>query len=56
MQKHKEGEVFEIGDDIGVQTADGIIIIKEIQREGKNKMGAKEFINGYPNFIGSILQ
>jgi len=39
-----------------VQVADGIIILKEIQKEGKNKIRVREFINGYPNFIGSILQ
>ena len=55
-QEYKEGEVFEIGNDIGVQTGKGIIILKEIQQEGKNKMTAKEFANGQPNFIGSILQ
>ena len=56
LQKHKEGEVFEIGDDIGVQTGSGVIILKEIQKEGKNKMKAKDFVNGYPGFTGSILQ
>ncbi|MEI7891332.1 MAG: methionyl-tRNA formyltransferase [bacterium] len=56
LQKHQPGEVFEVGDDIGVQTEEGIIIIKEIQREGKKTLPIKEFINGYTNFIGSILQ
>ena len=55
-EKHKGGEVFKIENEIGVQTAKGIIILKEIQKEGKNKMGAQEFINGHSNFIGSILQ
>jgi methionyl-tRNA formyltransferase len=53
--KHAEGEVFEIADDIGVQTQEGIIIIKEIQKEGKSVMPVKTFINGYPNFLGSVL-
>jgi methionyl-tRNA formyltransferase len=56
QQKHAAGEIFEIGDDIGIQTVDGVIILKEIQKEGKNSAGIKEFINGHPNFIGSILQ
>jgi methionyl-tRNA formyltransferase len=56
LEKHAEGEIFELGDDIGVQTANGIIIIKEIQKEGKKTVSAKEFINGYPTLIGSILQ
>jgi methionyl-tRNA formyltransferase len=55
QQKYNEGEIFEIGDDVAVQTANGIIIIKEIQKEGKKPVSVKEFINGHPDFIGSIL-
>ena len=54
--KHQIGEVFEIGSDVGVQTEDGIIILKEVQKEGKKISTIKEFINGHLNFIGSILQ
>ena len=56
LEKHQTGEVFELGSDIGVQTEDGVIIIKEIQKEGKKTVTVKEFVNGYPNFIGGILQ
>ncbi|EKE16314.1 MAG: hypothetical protein ACD_11C00020G0019 [uncultured bacterium] len=52
---HKVGEVFEIGDSIGIQALNGVIIIEELQMEGKNPASAKEFINGYRNFVGSIL-
>ncbi|KKQ60143.1 MAG: Methionyl-tRNA formyltransferase [Parcubacteria group bacterium GW2011_GWC1_38_22] len=55
LEKHQEGEIFEIGDDIGVQTANGVIILKELQKEGKKAIDAKSFTNGHPNFIGSIL-
>lgn len=55
-KKHKTGEIFKIEKEIGVQTANGIIILKEIQKEGKQKMKALEFLNGHPNFIGSIFQ
>ena len=55
QQKYAEGEVFEIADDIGVQTGSGVIILKEIQSEGKNVMTVREFKNGHPDFIGSIL-
>lgn len=54
--KHRIGEVFQIGEDIGVQTTSGVIIIEEIQVEGRPSMPAKAFINGYPNFIGSLLK
>ena len=55
-EKYKAGEILEAEDKIGVQTADGIIILKEIQKEGRQKMKAKEFTNGHAGFIGSILQ
>lgn len=56
IEKRAEGEIFEIGSDIGVQTAQGVIILKELQKEGKKPSDAKSFINGHKNFIGSILQ
>ncbi|HOX11201.1 MAG TPA: methionyl-tRNA formyltransferase [Candidatus Moranbacteria bacterium] len=56
QQKYAEGEVFEIADDIGVQAGNGVIILKEIQSEGKNVMTVQEFKNGHPDFIGSILK
>ncbi|HPN54467.1 MAG TPA: methionyl-tRNA formyltransferase [Candidatus Moranbacteria bacterium] len=55
QQKHIEGEVFEIADEIGVQTGNGIIILKEIQQEGKMPINVREFINGHADFIGSVL-
>ena len=54
-QKHHEGEVFELGSDIGVQTSEGVIILKELQQEGKKSTDVKSFVNGHPDFIGSIL-
>lgn len=53
--KHKAGEVFELGDKIGVQALDGVIVLEEIQEEGKKSISAKDFINGHSNFIGSVL-
>ncbi len=49
------GEVFEIGCDIGVQTVKGVILLKELQKEGKKATDIRSFINGHPKFIGSIL-
>jgi len=53
---HKPGEIFSMEDKIAVQTLKGIIIIEEIQPEGKKPMTAKEFVAGHPNFIGNILK
>lgn len=49
------GEVFEIGEDLGVQTGAGVILIKSLQLEGKNRVSATEFIRGNPKCIGSLL-
>lgn len=53
--KSKLGEVFTINDHIAVQASKGVIILEQIQIEGKKAVSANEFINGYPDFIGSIL-
>ncbi len=53
--KKAEGEVFKIGSDVGVQTAKGVILIKELQKEGKKTTDIAAFINGHPKFIDSIL-
>ncbi len=53
--KHALGEVFEIADTIGIQTADGVIILHEVQLEGKTALPVEEFVRGYTGFIGSIL-
>lgn len=53
---HRMGEVFELGEKIGVQSAQGVIFLEEVQLEGKTILPIAEFIKGYPEFIGSILQ
>lgn len=50
------GEVFEIGDKVGVMASSGVIILEEIQIEGKKSLSVREFLNGYPDFVGSILK
>lgn len=54
--KHNIGEVFEIGDQVGVQTLKGVIILEEVQLEGKEPAPIVNFKNGYPNFLGTILK
>lgn len=53
---HHIGEVFQIAEKVAVQTVSGIIVLEEIQMEGKPNMKIEEFLNGYPDFIGSILR
>jgi len=50
------GEVFEAEEKIAVQTGEGPLVLEEIQLEGKSKSNARDFVNGYPDFIGSVLK
>ncbi len=50
------GEVFRAGEGLGVYCGQGALEILELQLEGKKPMNAKEFLNGYPKIIGSILK
>jgi methionyl-tRNA formyltransferase len=54
-QTYQLGEVCQIADQIGVQTRDGMILLQEVQLEGKIKMSVQDFVNGNPDFIGSFL-
>lgn len=61
--ENKEGENFHFGEvfqredkKICVQTSKGVIVIEKLQLEGKKESEALSFINGYPNFVGSILK
>lgn len=53
--KHSAGKVLQIGEKIGIQTRAGIIILEDIQLEGKASIQIKEFLNGYPDFLGTVL-
>lgn len=55
-ENHQISEVFQIGNETAVQTSNGAIILREIQKEGKKSSDSKSFINGHKNFIGSILE
>jgi methionyl-tRNA formyltransferase len=41
--------------DIGVVTGDGILLIDELQIEGKGTISVNQFLNGYPRFLGARL-
>lgn len=53
---HELGQVFEIGETVGIATARGIILLDEVQLEGKTCIPVKDFIRGYPDFVGAILE
>lgn len=55
-EKYELGEVFKMDKRIGVKTPKGIIILEEIQIEGKKPIAIKEFVNGHKDFVGSRLK
>lgn len=53
--EHPAGTVLEIGEKIGIVTGYGVVFPDSLQMEGKERVQISEFIQGYPDFIGSIL-
>lgn len=53
--EHSLGQVFEIGDKVGVKTSEGVIFLETIQPEGKTAMPIRDFLQGNQGFIGSVL-
>lgn len=54
--KFRIGEVFAMDNETGVQTAEGVIILKELQLEGKNNMPIAEFLKGYSDLTGAVFK
>ena len=56
LQEAAPGQILQTsGGNIAVQTGSGLLSLKIVQLEGKKSLEIKEFIKGYPEFIGSIL-
>lgn len=56
-EKYEIGEIFRLNpNEIGVKAAKGIVILEEVQLEGKNPSAMNEFLNGYPDFVGHKLK
>ena len=53
---HTQGEVFEIGGQVAIQTGQGVIFIEEIKPEGKSQMLSTDFVRGNQDFIGTHLK
>lgn len=41
---------------IWIKTGDGILCVTRLQKQGKNAMGYKDFMNGTRDFVGSLLK
>ena len=55
IKKKKPGTVFLFKDKVGVFCKKGVLILKEVQLEGKKPTDIMSFIRGYRNFVGSEL-
>ncbi len=54
---NKVGQTFLDEDkNLTVQTGKGLLILNQIQLEGKKPIMAKDFLNGHPEFVGSVLK
>lgn len=47
---------YEKSSGINIKTGGGILCVQELQKQGKNRMNYKDFINGARDFIGTVLQ
>lgn len=52
------GKVLEFSkpEGIFIKTGNGILVVTKLQRQGKNAMAYKDFMNGARDFIGTILE
>lgn len=49
------GTVSRFGNDLAVATGDGWLALHMLQLPGKKAVDVKTFLNGYPDFVGSVL-
>lgn len=49
------GEITSLKDGIVIQVKDGQVALLEVQLQGRNKLKARDFINGQPHLLGQIL-
>lgn len=58
FEKEANGTVllYNKNDGIYIKTGKGLLSVLKLQRQGKNPMGYKDFMNGARAFIGTVLQ
>ena len=40
---------------LAIVTGAGLLVVKQLQLEGKKAMSAEEFLRGYPHIVGEVL-
>lgn len=53
--ENKIGKVFTEDNKVFVQCKNSLLELKKVQLEGKSSCDIKDFVNGYKNFVGSVL-
>jgi len=53
---HLLGQIFEVGEKVGVQTGEGVIFLEEVQVEGKTRIPIADFLLGNREIIDSFLE
>ena len=43
------------GSGLGVATGEGVLAVSRLQLQGRRAVGAREFLQGYPDFVGATL-
>jgi len=56
INKYKPGQTFLHNGKLAVQCGQNALIIKKLQMEGKKEITAEEFLRGYKNVVGQILE
>lgn len=41
---------------IAIKTGDGVLLVQELQRQGKKSLNYKDFMNGARDFVGTVLE
>jgi methionyl-tRNA formyltransferase len=54
--EYEVGEAIRIRGQIGIQCGSWVILLGQVKLEGKKSLPVKDFINGHPGFVGSILK
>jgi methionyl-tRNA formyltransferase len=49
------GQVIDVAGNVAIGTGDGLFVPIEVQLEGKKRVSIADFVNGYGDFIGAIL-
>ncbi|MCQ2593011.1 MAG: methionyl-tRNA formyltransferase [Treponema sp.] len=57
IKEMPNGKVFLYHKGLGilVKVCDGVLVLKKLQRQGKNPMNYKDFMNGARDFVGTVL-